>query len=86
MVGVEKPGGTKKKAPNVTILPHLKINLWLLFMKEIQIVGSSNGQNIVPRVPLSVQDLTVEVQAVNTHLVLAFPRCGCDPLVAQDTP
>ena len=30
-----------------------------------------------------MQDLAVEVQTVNTHLVLAFPRCGCDPLVAQ---
>lgn len=33
-----------------------------------------------------MQDLAVEVQALHTYLVLALPRRGRDPLVAQDPP
>ena len=56
---------------------------WLLFMKEIQIVCCCNCQNIVPRVPLCMQDLPVEVQTVHAHLILALPARGGDALVAQ---
>ena len=55
-------------------------------MKQIQVVRSSNGQDVVPGVPLCMQDLPVEVQAVHAHLVLPLPARGRDTLVAQDAP
>lgn len=55
-------------------------------MEEIQIVRGSNGQDIVPRVPLCVQDLPVEVQVVCAHFVTALPRVGRDLLVPENSP
>lgn len=70
-----------KKKPS--IFPLL---LRLLFVKEIQIVCGSYCQNVVPRVPLCMQYLSVEVQTLHAHLILALPACGRHPLVAQDPP
>ncbi len=56
----------------------------LLFVKQIQVVCSSNGQNIVPRMPLSMKDLPVEIQVVYTHFVLAFPSRRGYLLVTKD--
>lgn len=53
-------------------------------MKEIQIVCCRYCENIVPRVPCSVEDLSVEVQVLYTHFIPFSFRCLCDFLVPED--
>ncbi len=53
-------------------------------MKEIQIVCCCYCENIVPRVPCSVEDLSVEVQVLYAYFV-PFSFCRlCDFLVPED--
>ena len=53
-------------------------------MKEIQIVCCRYCENIVPRVPCSVEDLSVEVQVLYTHFIPFSFCCLCDFLVPED--
>lgn len=53
---------------------YLSSRLWLArtnlsIVEEIEIVGSSNGDDVVLRVPRSVQDLLGEVELVDVDLV-----------------
>lgn len=42
-----------------------------LVLKDVEVVGGGNGDDVLGRVPGGVQDLLVEVQAVHADLVLA---------------
>ena len=55
-------------------------------MKQVQIVGGRNGQNIVLGVPGSVKDLPCVVQVLNHYIVSAFSTCSYDFLVAENLP
>ena len=53
-------------------------------MEQIQVIGGSYGEDIVPRVPRCVQDLPSVVQRLDADLVLLLAVGGDDPLVAED--
>ena len=53
-------------------------------MKEIQIVCCRYCENIVPRVPCSVEDLSVEIQELYAHFIPFSFRRWCDLLMPED--
>jgi hypothetical protein len=53
-------------------------------VEKIEVVGGRNGQDIVSRVPRSVQDLPGIVQRLDAHFVLFLAVCGHDSLVPEN--
>ena len=60
--------------------------LWLLFVKEIQIVSRCYSEDVIPRVPRSMENLSVKVQTIHADFVFSFSTCGCDSLMSQNLP
>ena len=58
--------------------------LRLLFMEQIEVVGGRYGQDIVSRVPRSVQDLPSVVQRLDADFVLLLAVGGHHSLVSED--
>lgn len=56
-------------------------------LKNVQIIGGSNGDDVLSRVPRRMEDLLGKVQAVHADVVLtALPSGGADPPRLEDSP
>lgn len=63
---------------------HLRVELVL---EDVQVVGGGDGDDVLIRVPGSVEDLLGEVQAVHADVVLsALSPSGTNPPRLQDSP
>lgn len=56
-------------------------------LENVQIIGGSNGDDVLSRVPRRMEDLLGKVQAVHADVVLAaLPSGGADPPRLEDGP
>lgn len=63
---------------------HLRVQFVL---ENVQIVGGSDGDDVLGRVPRCVEDLLGKVQAVDADVILtALPSGGADPSGLEDSP
>lgn len=63
---------------------HLRVEFVL---ENVQIVGGSDGDDVLGRVPRRVEDLLGKVQAVDADVILtALPSGGADPSGLEDGP
>lgn len=64
-------------------LMHLRVEFVL---EDVQVIGGSNGDDVLIRVPGCMEDLLGEVQAVHTDIILpALSSGGADPSRLQDS-
>lgn len=69
---------------DIRSLMHLRVEFVL---EDVQVVGGSDGDDVLARVPGCMEDLLGEVQAVHTDVVLpALSSGSTDPPRLQDCP
>lgn len=70
--------------PQLFLLVHLGVQFVL---KNVEIIGGSDGDDVLSRVPCRVEDLLGKVQAVHADVVLAaLSSGGADPPRLEDGP